>query len=85
MTQLSHAGKMQPDPASPPGTLYVVGTPIGNFEDSKSLQLRMEVFNVFNHTNFRAIASANVTSTVYGQISTVRDPRTIQIGAKLTF
>jgi hypothetical protein len=58
---------------------------IGKAEGSKSLQLRMEVFNIFNHTNFRAIASANVTSTLYGQISTVRDPRTIQIGAKLTF
>ena len=59
--------------------------PIGSYEGSKSLQLRMEVFNIFNHTNFRAIASANVTSAVYGQISTVRDPRTIQIGAKLIF
>jgi hypothetical protein len=59
--------------------------PIGKAEGTKSLQLRMEVFNIFNHTNFRAIASANVTSTLYGQISTVRDPRTIQIGAKLTF
>jgi len=59
--------------------------PIGSFEGSKSLQLRMEVFNVFNHTNFRALASTNVTSTLVGQISTVRDPRTIQIGAKLTF
>jgi len=54
-------------------------------EGQTSLQLRMEVFNIFNHTNFRAIASTNVTSTLFGQISTVRDPRTIQIGAKLTF
>lgn len=54
-------------------------------EGSKSLQLRAEMFNVFNHTNFRGIASTNVTSTVVGQISTVRDPRTIQLGAKLYF
>jgi len=59
--------------------------PIGKFEGNTSLQLRMEVFNIFNHTNFRALASTNVTSAVVGQISTVRDPRTIQIGAKLIF
>jgi hypothetical protein len=58
---------------------------LGSADSTKRLQLRMEVFNIFNHTNFRAIASANVTSGVYGQISTVRDPRTIQIGAKLFF
>ena len=58
---------------------------LGKEGSSKSLQLRMEMFNVFNHTNFRNIASVNVTSTLYGQINTVRDPRTIQIGAKLFF
>ena len=54
-------------------------------EGSKNLQLRGEIFNIFNHTNFRAIASTNVTSTLVGQISTVRDPRTIQLGAKFSF
>jgi len=54
-------------------------------EGSKNLQLRGEVFNIFNHTNFRGIASTNVTSTLAGNISTVRDPRTIQLGAKFMF
>jgi hypothetical protein len=54
-------------------------------EGSKNLQLRREVFNIFNKTNFRGIASTNVTSTLFGQISTVRDPRTIQLGAKFVF
>jgi hypothetical protein len=58
---------------------------IGKMEGNTKLQLRMEMFNVFNHTNFRTIASTNVTSTLFGQISAVRDPRTIQIGAKLFF
>ncbi len=58
---------------------------IGIGEGSKSLQLRMEMFNVFNHTNFRTIASTNVTSTLEGQINAVRDPRTIQLGAKFFF
>jgi hypothetical protein len=57
------------------------------FGESKKLQLRGEIFNIFNHTNFRGITSlaiANVGGT-FGTISTVRDPRTIQLGAKFTF
>lgn len=53
-------------------------------EGSKKIQLRGEAFNIFNHTNFRAIQT-NVTSAVYGQVTTVRDPRTIQLGAKFIF
>jgi len=59
--------------------------PLGKGDSSKNLQIRMEMFNIFNKTNFRGIASTNVTSTLVGQISTVRDPRTIQFGAKLRF
>jgi hypothetical protein len=59
--------------------------PLSKEHSEAKLQLRMEVFNIFNHTNFWTIASTNVTSTLVGQISTVRDPRTIQIGAKLFF
>jgi len=55
------------------------------FGETTQLQLRGEAFNVFNHTNFRSISSTNVTSTVFGQIATTRDPRTIQLGMKLTF
>jgi len=49
------------------------------------LQLRAEAFNVFNHTNFQTFGSTNVTSSLFGTISVVRDPRTIQLGAKFTF
>ncbi|HBB95902.1 MAG TPA: hypothetical protein DC054_10975 [Blastocatellia bacterium] len=55
------------------------------FGESKSLQLRWEVFNVFNHTNFTTFASTNVTSASFGLISGVRDPRTMQFGAKIIF
>jgi hypothetical protein len=54
------------------------------FGESVRLQLRAEAFNVFNHTNFRAI-NGNISQATYGQVTTVRDPRTIQIGAKLSF
>jgi hypothetical protein len=52
-------------------------------------QIRMDAFNVFNHTNFNAFGSLASTSSLFGQISTasggVRDPRLIALGAKLTF
>jgi hypothetical protein len=48
-------------------------------------QIRAEVFNIFNRTNFRGIASTNVTSTLEGIINSVRDPRTMQFGAKVWF
>lgn len=55
------------------------------FGEGLRLQLRAEAFNVFNHTNFQTFASTNVTSSVFGQVSVVRDPRTIQLGAKFIF
>jgi hypothetical protein len=56
-----------------------------HFSESKSLQLRWEVFNIFNHTNFTTFASTNVTSASFGLISGVRDPRTMQLGIKFLF
>jgi hypothetical protein len=59
------------------------------FSESMSLQLRGEAFNVFNHTNFRSFVaspnSLNVTSSNFGAIGAVRDPRTIQLGLKFYF
>jgi hypothetical protein len=53
-------------------------------EGETRLQMRAEFFNVFNHTNFRAIQGSTTVST-FGQVITVRDPRTIQFGSKLFF
>jgi len=55
------------------------------FSESRSLQLRWEVFNIFNHTNFTTFSSTNITSGTYGQVNNTRDPRTMQLGAKLIF
>jgi hypothetical protein len=59
------------------------------FGENTRLQLRGEAFNVFNHTNFRGFVgvpnSLNVTSSNFGQIGSVRDPRNIQLGVKLYF
>ncbi|MGB7210143.1 MAG: carboxypeptidase regulatory-like domain-containing protein [Pyrinomonadaceae bacterium] len=54
------------------------------FGESISVQLRGEVFNIANHTNFRAIAT-NVSLGTFGNVTTVRDPRTMQFGAKFSF
>jgi hypothetical protein len=52
--------------------------------EGKTLQLRGEAFNVFNHTNFRVI-NTTITNAAYGQVTSVRDPRTIQLGVKFMF
>ncbi|HSD46105.1 MAG TPA: carboxypeptidase regulatory-like domain-containing protein [Pyrinomonadaceae bacterium] len=54
------------------------------FTESIYLQLRAEMFNIFNHTNFRAI-STNITAANFGVVTTTRDPRTMQFGLKLNF
>jgi hypothetical protein len=50
-----------------------------------NLQLRGEGFNLPNHPNPSGFGSTNNTSTLFGQITSFRAPRRIQIGAKLTF
>ncbi len=55
------------------------------FSERFRLQLRGEVFNIFNKTNFRGFVSLNVTSTSFGAIGSVRDPRTMQLAAKFNF
>jgi|GEM_PF-4859944 len=57
------------------------------FSESKSIQLRWEVFNVLNHTNFTTFSSTNVTSSVFGQINlaAARDARSMQLAIKFSF
>jgi hypothetical protein len=55
------------------------------FSESKSLQFRWEVFNIFNHTNFTTFGSTNITSSIYGTVNNTRDPRTMQLGMKFAF
>jgi hypothetical protein len=69
-----------------PGTVRFDFTLTKNvrLRESLGLQFRVEAFNVFNHTNFRVL-STNVTAAGFGQVTTVRDPRTMQLGAKIQF
>ena len=54
------------------------------FNERFRLQLRGEVFNIFNHTNFRTY-NGNTTQGTYNQITAVRDPRNIQLGIKFYY
>lgn len=66
-----------------PGTKRVDFTLAKNirFTENLRLQLRAEVFNIFNWTNFRGL-SLNRTAANFGQVISVRDPRTMQFAAK---
>ncbi len=57
------------------------------FSERFKLQLRAELFNIFNKTSYRGFTSLNITAGagVFGAIGSVRDPRTMQLGAKLNF
>ena len=53
-------------------------------EGRKDLELRMDAFNVFNHTQFRS-PDIYATDSTFGQISTTYDPRILQIALHLAF
>ncbi len=62
------------------------------FGESRALQLRWEVYNVFNHTNFRDIdaglvfnAAGQQTNTRFGAPIAARTPRVMQAAIKFTF
>ncbi len=55
--------------------------------ESKSLQFRLEGFNIFNHTQFFGPQSVdgNIGSPSFGQVVSANPPRLIQLGAKFLF
>jgi hypothetical protein len=55
-----------------------------DFPENLRLQIRVEAFNVFNHVNFDN-ADANFNNTDFGAVTSVRDNRQLQLGAKLYF
>ncbi len=55
--------------------------------EAKSLQFRIEAFNVFNHAQFfgPSAVDGNITSATFGQVVNAAAPRLVQAGAKFTF
>lgn len=52
--------------------------------ESLAFQLRGEAYNVLNRTNLSGVSAA-LGSANYGQVTSARDPRSIQIGLKMEF
>ena len=50
----------------------------------RGLQFRWEIFNVLNHTNFRA-PTASLNSGNFGKITQAEDPRIMQFAVKFDF
>jgi hypothetical protein len=55
--------------------------------ESKSLQFRLEGFNVFNHAQFFGAQSVdgNIDSSTFGEVISAASPRLVQLGAKFFF
>ena len=48
------------------------------------LELRLEAFNTFNHTQFHDV-STTFTGSTFGAVTSTWDPRVLQLGAKFVF
>jgi hypothetical protein len=55
--------------------------------ESKSLQFRLEAFNVFNHAQFFGpqAVDGNISSATFGQVVSAAAPRLVQAAVKFTF
>ena len=56
-----------------------------NREKGRSLQLRAEGFNIFNHTQFTGVGATFATTTTLGRPTATRLPREFQFAVKLYF
>ncbi len=54
------------------------------FFERLNFQIRGDAFNAFNHTNPLGV-TASFTSPLFGQITSYRDPRIVQVSAKISF
>ncbi len=62
-------------------------TKIIQVSESKSLQLRLEAFNVFNHAQFfgSQTVDGNINTATFGQVVNADPPRLVQLAAKFFF
>lgn len=55
------------------------------FKERLGVELRLEAFNVFNHTNFSVPNQLDINSPDFGKINTTFDQRILQLAWKFTF
>ena len=55
--------------------------------ESKSLEVRAEAFNVFNHAQFfgAATVNGNISSSAFGTVVSADAPRQMQVAVKFRF
>ena len=54
------------------------------WSETKALELRIELFNVFNHTQFTTV-DANVDSNTFGKFTGAAESRVLQLGVRFAF
>ncbi|MEO8726683.1 MAG: TonB-dependent receptor [Acidobacteriaceae bacterium] len=79
-------GNSRPGSVYGPGFVRLDTSLFKNFKftESVSAQFRAEGFNVLNHTNFNGV-DRGLGDTTFGQVTSTRDPRILQIALKLYF
>ena len=55
--------------------------------EAKSMQFRLEAFNIFNHAQFfgPTTVDGNITSATFGEVVSAAAPRLVQAGLKFVF
>ena len=54
------------------------------FSEKVNLQVRADLFDAFNHTNFDIVVTG-ITSAAFGQFTSTRGARVVQLNARLQF
>ncbi len=57
------------------------------WSESSNLEIRFEMFNAFNHTQFdnADLNISNQSKGTFGTFTSTREPRVIQLGARISF
>jgi hypothetical protein len=79
-------GTVKPDQVRGPANWVLDGTLAKSFalRQQMKLQVRADMFNLLNRVNYSG-PETNILSAFFGQIRSAGSPRTIQIGARISF